>query len=125
MGLRAHASAGSLSLAKKAAEGRALERWCQLELGVQRAAAADRDGAVANVRRSQEDLQATRREVETAEPVVQSEATLRRRVEKYAEAGASQAAATRTDTLQTFDKLERALRGVERRAQPESVARLR
>ena len=59
LGLRAHALAGSVSQAEKAAEGRALELLRQLELTTQRAAAADHDRAIAIVRGAHEGLQDT------------------------------------------------------------------
>ena len=92
--MRTQALAGSVSQAKEAAEGRAQERLCQLESELQRAAVADRDSAVAIVRKSDEGLQATRVEFDAAESNAQPEAISRRRVEQHARAAANPVAAT-------------------------------
>ena len=69
LGQRIHVVAGSVSQAESAAGARALERLCQLELGVHRTAVVDRDSAVATVKKPRADLQATRRSWKPPKPV--------------------------------------------------------
>ena len=73
--VRTQALARSVALAETAVGRRTLERLCVLALEMQSTAAADRDSAAAIVTKSHECLQAIRKELEPAEPSVQTEAT--------------------------------------------------